>query len=476
MTARDYPELETDARRSEPHADFEAYDAMLRAAGMPARLIGDFSERYARYRAGDDGKLAWSDITPPAAADLVELSALPQLSEERKRELLGQIVCIKLNGGLGTTMKLSSTKSLIPVREGRSFLRIIADHVLGLRAAHGVEIPLLLMNSYRTRVDSLAALAGFPQQGMDLDFLQHKVPRIDVATQLPTQLEPEDERWSPPGHGDVYLALYVQGLLDRLLARGIRWAFVSNVDNLGATIEPRIPGFLDDADLDFVMEVTPKTAADRKGGPLVRWQGKLMLLERTQVPDAHFADFEDIDRFSTFNTNSLWWRIEAMRDLLRTRNLEMPMIVNPKQLQGRDVAQLEIAMGAAIGNFKQARGVVVSRQRFAPVKATCDLLGVRSDAYVLDDLGGLRPHPARDAALGPPVIELDDRYYKGVDELDLRIPEPPSLRRCRRLRVHGDVRFGRGVVCEGDVELRAPEGEVRQLVDGTKLADCTLDL
>jgi UDP-N-acetylglucosamine pyrophosphorylase len=43
--------------------------------------------------------------------------------------------------------------------------------------------------------------------------------------------------WCPPGHGDLYTALYGSGKLDELLADGVKYMFVSNSDNLGATLD-----------------------------------------------------------------------------------------------------------------------------------------------------------------------------------------------------------------------------------------------
>jgi len=203
-----------------------------------------------------------------------------------------------------------------------------------------------------------------------------------------------------------------------------------------------------------------------------------MLLEGSQVEPGHMEDFCNLGVFSVFNTNSLWWRLDAMLERLKQGTLELPMIVNPKTVEGVEVVQLETAMGAAVGCFERSAGVKVPRSRFAPVKATSDLLVVRSDAYLLEaeDLG-IRPNPARPAHLtGPPVVSLDDRFFKGLRDFDARFPDPPSLVACRRLSVEGDVRFGREVRVEGDVVVRNRSGSQRAVPDGTLLRDETREL
>jgi UTP--glucose-1-phosphate uridylyltransferase len=377
-------------------------------------------------------------------------------------------VVIRVNGGLGTTMKLERAKSLIQVRGGQSFLDLTAKQVLRLRERHRVRVPWLAMNSFHTRADTLAALADYPLAIDDLpiDFVQHRVPRIDRARQLPLELENEDACWAPPGHGDIYLSLWTTGLLERLIAAGYRWVFVSNVDNLGATFHAGILGYLERHGLEFASEVTARSRADIKGGILVRRGGRLALLEAAQVEAEHAADFEDTSVFPTFHVNNLWWRLDAVLEKLQRGALEMPLIVNPKRVEGREVVQLEQAMGAAIGCFERVAAFSVPRSRFAPVKATCDLLAVRSDAYLLDEDFAIRPNPARDPALGPPVVRLDDAYYKGIDDFEARFPHPVSLLGCRSLLVEGDLRFGRDVRLEGDVQIENRSGSPQTVPDG----------
>src|SRR5207244_8696148 len=87
---------------------------------------------------------------------------------------------IKLNGGLGTSMGMTRAKSLLEVKDGQTFLDLIARQVLELRERSGARLPLVLMNSFATRDDSLAALERYPDlsAGLPADFVQNKVPKI----------------------------------------------------------------------------------------------------------------------------------------------------------------------------------------------------------------------------------------------------------------------------------------------------------
>lgn len=452
-----------------PAFDFEPFERLMRGEGLPEIAIRTFAHYYAQLAAGHTGLLPEADLEP--ATGIPDAEALdPALAEAGRREL-PRTVMLKLNGGLGTGMGLERAKSLLVVKDGLTFLDIIA----GQAAAAGV--PLLLMNSYSTREDSLALLAAhsLPDRGLPPDFLQHKVPKVLVDGLRPAAWPPEPAlAWCPPGHGDLYTALQTSGALARLLAAGFRWAFVSNADNLGATIDPVILGHVVASGAPLVMEVADRTPADRKGGHLaVGRDGRLLLRELAQCPPADEAAFQDIARHRYFNTNTLWLDLQAVEAALRRQDgiLGLPMIRNRKTLDPRDPAspavyQLETAMGAAIALFPGATALRVPRARFAPIKHTSDLLVVRSDCYVLEPDHRVVPNPAR--TLPPPVVELDPAHYRFVDDLERRFPAgAPSLLGCRRLVVRGDVRFGRGVVIRGEVELAAAPGTVRKIPDNS---------
>jgi UTP--glucose-1-phosphate uridylyltransferase len=388
-------------------------------------------------------------------------------------------VVIKLNGGLGTSMGMTRAKSLLEVKDGLSFLDIIARQVLGLRRRHGVRLPLVLMNSFYTQGDTLAALARHPELAADVPpaFVQNKEPKIRTDDLQPVEWPPDPSlEWSPPGHGDLYTALVTSGMLETLLEHGYEHAFVSNADNLGAVLEPRVLGWIAAERIPFAMEVCERTEADRKGGhPARRRGGGLVQRETAQTPEEDLASFQDTSRWRFFNTNNLWMDLRRLAEALEARDniLGLPMIVNRKTVDPADkstpeVFQLETAMGAAIAVFDDARVVHVPRARFAPVKTTDDLLVVRSDAYVLTDDAEVVLAPERSD--GPPYVELDPDHFKLLRDFEARLPAgPPSLVGCDRLVVRGDVVFGRGVVVRGAVEVRQEGAEPLRIEDGAVL-------
>jgi len=451
----------------------EAQEKMV-AAGVSQAAIDVFSHYYRKLEAGATGIIPEDTIEPLTDPDQLDgISVDP----EQEREAFAQTAIIKLNGGLGTSMGMDRAKSLLPVRDGRSFLDLIVAQVLQAREETGAALPLVLMNSFRTRDDSLAALEAYPDLAvaeLPLDFLQNAEPklRVDDLTPVTWPADPSLE-WCPPGHGDIYTAILASGVLDALLDAGFRYASASNSDNLGAAPSPRLAGWFAASGAPYAAELCRRTAADRKGGHLAvrRSDGRLILRDTAQTAPAEMDFFTDEHRHPYFHTNNLWFDLLQLRQALTERGavLGLPLIRNVKTVDPTDssspeVFQIETAMGAAIEVFDGATAIVVGRDRFLPVKTTNDLLLLRSDAYALADDGALRL--AVDSA---PLVDLDSRHYKTMATFDARFPfGPPSLAAARSLTVKGDWTFGEGVEVRGDVAL-ADSGAPQLVPDNSVL-------
>jgi UDP-N-acetylglucosamine pyrophosphorylase len=456
-------------------ANHQSIEQKMRAAGLGAPVIRGFLAAVRQLEAGDRG------LTPEAAIEGV--SGLPRLEElpgavALDAALLGQLAVFKLNGGLGTGMGLDRAKSLLPVKGADCFLDFIVRQLLHLRGQTGRPVPAFqLMNSFSTQADTRAHLQRYPELGpVDaLDFVQSRVPRLLAGSLEPLAWPADPElEWCPPGHGDFYPSILTTGLLDRLVAAGIRYAFISNSDNLGATVDGRLLAWFAQSELSFVMEVAERTAADRKGGHLARRRsnGRLLLRESAQCPPEEQAQFQDIERHRFFNTNNLWIRLDHLQAALAAHDgaLPLPLIRNEKPANPADpttprVLQLESAMGAAIECFERSGALVVPRSRFAPVKNTGDLLALRSDAYEVTSDHRLALAPSRQGQ--PPVIDLDPAHYQVLARFDpLFASGPPSLIGCTSLKVRGPVAFSSGVVCQGAVEFVNATPEPRLLAAG----------
>jgi len=334
----------------------------------------------------EETKVNWNDITPATADQVFSLPVKDSREFVNLHKLgvknMSKCAIVKLNGGRATSMGGTIPKCMVDVKDGKNFLDIVMGQIMAANDRHHIEMPLVLMNSFFTDHVTEKIVGRTPL--IIMNFIQNEYPRIREDSLMPMDTG-TDEDWCPAGHGDFFSSIDGSGLLDSLLDLGLRYAFISNIDNLSAGISPVILGQMVAGGHDFMMEVTRKTAADIKGGAPVWNNGTLSLLEIAQVPLEKRPDFQNIDKFHYFNTNNLWIDLRALKKLTAENRLNLPIIQNRKNICGTDIIQIETAMGAGLQCFSNPGLVEVARSRFTPIKKMEDLSVLQSDLYILNE-------------------------------------------------------------------------------------------
>ncbi|XP_078000704.1 UTP--glucose-1-phosphate uridylyltransferase-like isoform X2 [Glandiceps talaboti] len=433
-----------------------------------------FDSLFCRFLQEKGPSLEWENIRPLPSGAVIAYEELQQHDSDYIREMLDKLVVIKLNGGLGTSMGCKGPKSVISVRSDLTFLDLTVQQIEHLNKEYGCDVPLVLMNSFNTDEDTKKILRKYGSVEVNIfTFNQSRYPRMNKESLLPiakTVNNNDLEAWYPPGHGDIYEAFHNSGLLDAFLRQGKEYVFISNIDNLGATVDLDILNFLVNPigpGCEFMMEVTDKTRADVKGGTLIQYDNKLRLLEIAQVPKDNVDEFKSVTKFKVFNTNNLWINLAAIKRNVQQKKLDMEIIVNNKTLDnGINVIQLETAVGAAIKNFEGAHGINVPRSRFLPVKKTSDLLLVMSNLYAMK-AGSLTMNPHRQFRTTP-LVKLGTHFDK-VQVFLRRFGSIPNMLELDHLTVSGDVTFGKGVVLKGTVIIIANHGDRIDIPPGAVL-------
>jgi len=462
-----------------------AYQAKMEAEGCNPVAIAAFKYTFEKLVSG-------AALTIPES-DLSAVDSLPNYDSltEEKEALLKTTVMLKLNGGLGTGMGLDKAKSLLTLKEGFTFLDFIAKQVETMRGKSG-DLAFMLMNSFSTSKDTLEFLSKYPdlaKEGLPLEFVQNKAPKVTADGLAPASwaADPSME-WCPPGHGDLYPAMVGSGTLDALLEKGFEYMFVSNSDNLGATMDLKLLTWFADSGMPFAMECAARTDADKKGGHLASKDGQLLLREAAQCEDTKEAEaaFQDISKYKFFNTNNLWINLPALKKAMAATAdgvLPLPVIKNGKTVDptkdgkmGRDkstkVLQLETAMGSAIECFPGAGAILIPRTRFAPVKTTADMLGLMSDAYEVTPDNRIVLKAERAGV--PPTVKLDDGYKFVPALMELTKNGAPSLINCTKLTIEGKMTLAAGVVFKGTVKLSNTADEPKEVPAGEYEGDVTL--
>ena len=431
-----------------------AFVQKMKKENLDPVVINTFTFYYSQVLSGETGMICEKDIKPIDPKELPHINDLTSFAEAGKQARKLAVIIV-LNGGLGTSMGLKSAKSLIKAKAGKSFLDII------LAQAESQDVTVCFMNSFNTHHDTLAYLKSMNPSIPIMYFIQNKFPKILQNNLAPANWSQNPLlEWNPPGHGDIYTALYTSGTLDKLLSNNIKYAFISNSDNRGGILDDSLLGYFVENKIPFMMEISQRGPLDMKGGHLARQQpGRLILREIMQCPQEDLNTFQDINLHRFFNTNNIWLNLENLRELIERDGLiRLPIILNSKTLDPRDetspaVYQIETAMGSAISVFEGATAVIVAKNRFFPVKTCNGLLVLRSDRIILTENNKLLNNPEN--KVDGLEVKLDPRFYGKIDLFEQRFPDGvPSLVNCRSLKIEGDVCFRENITITGHVTIK----------------------
>lgn len=328
-----------------------------------------FAELSERWRAGTftTASNRLHGVAPLAPDDMHHLPAPDTAAYQELVELgrgaiaHGQVGAIILAGGMATRFAYERPKGLYPILDGKSFLQLKIEWLL----ATAPELPIFIMTSFATDDEVRAHLAEHTDFGAGPGqiqcFLQDKFPRLtpDGKRYMPSD---PDEAFAAPGHGDFVAGLQRSGLLDRFMRDGGRYLTFSNVDNLGASLDPAIIGWHIKAGHDMTIEVAAKMPGDKGGAP-ARVNGRVQLVEGFAFP----ADF-DQDSIPVFNTADYVFTAEAL-----TRPPDLPWYVVEKKVDTQSVIQFEHLAGDLSRTLRVGLLVVERDERFIPVKSQEDV-------------------------------------------------------------------------------------------------------
>jgi UTP--glucose-1-phosphate uridylyltransferase len=276
----------------------------------------------------------------------------------------GEVALCVLAGGMATRMG-GVVKALVEALPGKTFLDLRLAENEHLSRLASAPVPLWLMTSEATTRPIREALGDRLDGNRCAIFEQHVSLRLTPEGELFL-----DERGEPSayatGHGDLPDALRASGNLGRFIARGGKTVWITNLDNLGATVDPVILGWHLAHGGPLTVELVDKVGSDRGGGP-VRWNGHRIIVEEFRLPLGF-----DPTTVPVFNTNTFIADAAALEGL----SMEWTFVEVEKKIGDRRAIQFERLLGELTVGL-EAHFLRVPRagegSRFLPVKDVHEL-------------------------------------------------------------------------------------------------------
>jgi UTP--glucose-1-phosphate uridylyltransferase len=339
--------------------------ALLDSYGFDA---GTFAQLRARMLAGElstDANRLRAPVELPNANDV---RVLPDPNTEARRALhergaaairAGQVGCVVLAGGMATRFG-GVVKAAATALPGRSFLALKLADIRRTARELGARVPVYLMSSFATHevIERMVQAEQSDEAPIEV-FPQLISLRLDPSGNLFLENGAKPSPYAP-GHGDLTFALRKSGALSRFLARGGRMLTVSNVDNLGATLDPAILGAHLASEAQMTVEVAARAPGEPGGAP-ARVGGVLQIIE-----DFRFPHGFDVQSIPYFNTNTFVLNAAAL-----DRDFALTWFLVRKKVEGREAIQFEHLVGE-LSALLSCSCLLVPRDgdygRFQPVK------------------------------------------------------------------------------------------------------------
>jgi len=234
--------------------------------GMPEQESSQFLNLRRTYLQKEP--IDWDNVQIPPDDFFHPYASLKDVDKARAREILQKLVVVALNGGLGLRMGCHGSKSSLQIlkkagfRDPLTFLDCKVMHIEELNNQFDVDIPLVLMNSFNTDEQTKQTIQKYKGRRVSIyTFLQSKFPLMFRDTlAMVAASDDEDEFFYPPGSGDVFKSLDRSGLLADFKKEGKEYMFLSNVENLGATVDVKILDHFVSQQLDFLLELPIESA------------------------------------------------------------------------------------------------------------------------------------------------------------------------------------------------------------------------
>lgn len=343
-------------------------DEKTRAALTPYGFDEGLLQTFAQRLATSPSNAVKGALVPPLPGDVRVLPkpGTPEREQLAKKGLQalksGYVGAVVLAGGMATRFG-GVVKATVPVLGEKSFLELKHDDIARVARKAGRAIPTYVMSSFATHeritrhVDEQRLTTnGRPDVHV---FPQFVSLRLTPAGEL---FREADGSLSPyaTGHGDLTHALRRSGMLEQFRARGGRVLVMSNVDNLGATLDPALVGLHLELGSKVTAEVVRKAPGDKGGAP-ARLDGVPQIIEGFRFPAAF-----DQDTIPVFNTNTFLLDAESI-----DRDFSLPYYRVEKQVDGKPAIQFERLVGELTAHLP-TRFVEVEREgpdgRFLPAK------------------------------------------------------------------------------------------------------------
>ena len=411
-----------------------------------------------KYESKDIQELKEEDIIHPDKLTDEQKEHAISLGKKHLQE--SKFAYFAMAGGISTSMG-GCSKAILNAKNNKTFLEIKLNHVRATQKKYNCKVPFILMTNEETD-KSITEFLSKENRLQDIELIkiiqpvtirfQESKEGLRVAT-----LNDGTVSYAPGGHYDALILL--KEIRIEIKQKGIQTIYVTNIDNLGATISPLLLGIHLQEQSQFTPEIARKELND-KGGTFAKIKGKLRLLEGPMVPEDYKEKFNNTQINKYFNTNLIYMNTQILEDFEEI-NKQVPTFINKKTIEQKEMFGFEAAIGLVFGIKKSSLIVVERQRRFIPIKYLSDLWLLRSNFIELnkEDWSIIQTKKTK------PNIQINPKFISNLEEFEEKIAdggETTNFKELESLNWNAEEgKVGSNVTFKGNITITKENSNIK---------------
>lgn len=221
----------------------------------------------------------------------------------------GKVAAFTVAGGQGTRLGFEGPKGMfMATHSGKSLFQVFAEQLQKAQETFEAIIPWFIMTSPMNDRQTRAYFADHHYFGLEpgnvMFFPQGTLPSISLEGKLLLSSK-SDLALNADGHGGSLRALRRSGALSDMKKRGIEYLSYIQVDNPNVKmVDPLFIGLHAQSKAEMSAKMLPKTHAKEKVGNFCLQDGKMSVIEYSDIPD-DLAERRNADGSLAFNAGNV---------------------------------------------------------------------------------------------------------------------------------------------------------------------------
>ena len=248
-----------------------------------------------------------------------------------------QYALVTMSGGQGTRLGYDKAKGTFKVNiepEPKYLFEILADKLKDINKKYNVIVPWYIMTSEENNEEIQEFFKEhnffeYPEKDI-MFFKQGNLPLITEKGKLIIGNK-KIIKEAADGNGGIFNSMYKNNVIKDMQKRGIKWIFISSIDNILLKIaDTTLIGLAEERKVEIATKSILKNSPDEKVGAICRKNGRIKVIEYSEMSD-EMKNKKNADGEFTFGESHIMCNLFSLKALKKLAKKSLPYHIAHKK-------------------------------------------------------------------------------------------------------------------------------------------------